>query len=289
MGTANYIKFIASVLLFGSNGIVAAAIHAPALTIVFWRTLLGSLLLIVIFIGVRGKLTILSSKKDAIFMLVSGVSTGLSWVFLYEAYQLIGVGISTIIYYVGPVLVMAISPLVFKEKLTTRKLACLFVVLVGALLVEDVSADEGANAAGLTCAALSAVCHALMVIFNKLASRTQGLENPMLQLIISFLTIAGVSLFVGGSLPDFPTSSLFPLVFLGLVNTGLGCYWYFSSLAGLRAQTVVVLGYLEPLSAVVLALVVLGEPMSGMQALGSALIIGGALTAEVVPKKTLVG
>lgn len=71
------------------------------------------------------------------------------------------------------------------------------------------------------------------------------------------------------------------VVMLGVVNTGIGCYLYFSSFEGLRAQEVALLGYLEPLSAVVCALAFLGEPMEPLQIIGGALIIAGAAFADV--------
>lgn len=120
-----------------------------------------------------------------------------------------------------------------------------------------------------------------MVVFNKLAERTQGLENPMLQLSVSFVTVTVALFAFQGGTAGFPVQSIAPMVFLGLVNTGLGCYLYFSSLGGLKAQTIVVLRHLEPLFAVVLAILILGEPMSTLQLLGAGLVISGALAAEL--------
>lgn len=277
---ASYAKYVASVLLFGSNGIVAACVPIASTSIVFWRTLLGSLLLLAIFLGTRRRLTVFGNARDFAYMVGSGVSTGLSWVFLYEAYQLAGVGTSSVIYYLGPALVMALSPVLFGERLGARQVACFGVVFAGALMVNGAALDAGGNAFGLACAAASAVCHAVMVIFNKKAASVQGLENPLLQLVISFLTVAAYVLVAQGGHLEVPAAEWPALVFLGLVNTGLGCYLYFTALDGLRAQTVVVLGYLEPLSAVVLAVVLLGEPMGIVQAAGAVMVIGGALAAE---------
>jgi len=51
----SYLKYIASLLLFGSNGIVASYIPLSSVEIVFTRTLIGSLFLILIFIFLKQK------------------------------------------------------------------------------------------------------------------------------------------------------------------------------------------------------------------------------------------
>ena len=73
-------------------------------------------------------------------------------------------------------------------------------------------------------------------------------------------------------------------MFLGLINTGVGCYLYFSSIGGLPAQTVAVCGYLEPLSAVAFSVVLLGEVLMPIQLVGMILIIGGAAAGELLGK-----
>ncbi|WP_371808830.1 EamA family transporter [Adlercreutzia sp. ZJ473] len=82
-----------------------------------------------------------------------------------------------------------------------------------------------------------------------------------------------------------PAASWAWVAVLGVVNTGLGCFLYFSSFEGLSAQTVAILGYLEPLSAVVCALMFLGEPMGLWEAVGGVLIIGGAILGTAPGKK----
>lgn len=128
-------KYLVALLLFGSNGIVASYIDLNSYEIVLLRTLIGSLLLIGIFFLGRGKLTFYKSKRDFAFLAVSGVAMGTSWMFLYEAYSQIGVSIASLCYYCGPVIVMILSPLVFKEKLTATKIIGFLAVLIGIFLV----------------------------------------------------------------------------------------------------------------------------------------------------------
>jgi hypothetical protein len=47
---------------------------------------------------------------------------GTSWMFLYEAYAQVGVSIATLAYYCGPVIVMVLSPILFRKKMTSATL-----------------------------------------------------------------------------------------------------------------------------------------------------------------------
>jgi len=280
-----FFKYILALLLFGSNGIVASRIDLSSYEIVLLRTLIGSLLLIAIFFLSRGKLTFWKYKKDFAFLTVSGIAMGTSWMFLYEAYAQIGVSIASLCYYCGPVIVMILSPLLFKEKLTCTKIIGFLAVLIGIFLVNGYGA-VAANRFGLLCGLASAVMYAFMVIFNKKATAITGLENSALQLFIAFATVA---VFVGlkqGFMIDIPTESVLPIFVLGLLNTGIGCYLYFSSIGKISVQTVAICGYLEPLSAVLFSVIFLREVLLPAQIVGASLIIGGAIFGECIKTKT---
>lgn len=278
----SYLKYIAGLLLFGSNGIIASNIALSSSEIVLTRTLIGSAFLIVLFALSHGKLAFPHHPKQTCYLALSGTAMGASWIFLFEAYRLIGVGMASLAYYCGPIIVMALSPILFGERLTWPRLVGFMTVLGGVALVDGQALQAGGNVAGLACGLLSAVMFAIMVIFNKKATAIVGLENSMLQLTSAFIVVA---VYVGlreGFAFQIGATDWLPILMLGLVNTGVGCYLYFSSIGHLPVQTVSVLGYLEPLSAVILSVLVLQEGMSPLQALGAAFIIGGAIFAEGV-------
>lgn len=282
-----YTTFIFSLLLFGSNGVVATFISLSSYEIVLFRTLIGSLLLLIIFFFTRQTLTFLRSKRDSLFMVGSGIAMGASWMFLYEAYAQIGVGIASLAYYCGPIIVMVLSPFLFQEALTRPKLVGFVVVLCGIFLVNGQVAFEGKSSWGLFCGGMSALMFAVMVIFNKKAKSITGLENSMLQLLISFFTVALFFLCKQGFSIQVSPSDWIPILILGLINTGIGCYLYFSSFDKLPVQTVAICGYLEPLSAVAFSVLFLHEILQPVQVLGAALILGGAIWGECNVKTIL--
>ena len=276
-------KYLFSLLLFGANGVLASQISLSSYEIVFLRTLIGSIFLIIIFkLGKRTSVC-LQNRRHLAALILSGAALGCSWLFLFEAYRQVGVSMASLAYYCGPILVMLFSPLLFQEHLTWPKLAGFLAVFAGVLCINLQAAQERQPLWGLVCGLLSAVMYAAMVIFSKKAPSITGLENSMLQLTAAFLTVA---IYVGcrqGFLIHLAPGDWLPVLVLGFFNTGFGCYLYFSAIGRLPVQTVAICGYLEPLSAVLFSVLFLREAMGPLQVLGAGLILGGAMFGECFP------
>ena len=302
----SYAAYLSSLLLFGSNGIVAAMIALPSLDIVVARTFLGALLLGALFgaslvarhaksrrgaaCNPASSVTARQNATAIALLACSGAALGASWIVLFEAYRLVGVGTASLMYYCGPVIVMAVAPLLFKERLGIKKIAGFGAVAIGAVLVSVQALEGGQDPQGLALGAASAIAYAVMIVCSKKATAVcpaaadQGLRNSFIQLLAGFAVAAAYSALTQGPdallIPAAP-ADIAPLLMLGLINTGIGCFLYFSSIGRLPVQTVAVCGYLEPLSAVVLATLILGEPMSAVQLAGAVLIVGGAAFCEL--------
>ncbi|WP_251389041.1 DMT family transporter [Mediterraneibacter agrestimuris] len=281
----SYLKYFVSLLLFGLNGIVASRIHLSSSYIVFLRTLIGSIFLIIVYLLSRQGFHCIQHKKDLLYIVISGVSMGASWIFLFEAYDQIGVSIASLLYYCAPILVMALSPVLFGEKLTGVKVAGFFVVLAGVVCVNGNVFGGRGNLFGIFCGLMSAVLYTVMVITNKKSEYIKGMGNTVIQLVSGFLTVAVIVGIQSGYEVRIENGDWLWILILGIVNTGIGCYFYFSSIGNLPVQTVAVCGYLDPLSAVIFSVVLLHEKMLPIQVFGAVLILGGALFAECYKKK----
>ncbi|MBQ4615668.1 MAG: EamA family transporter [Mailhella sp.] len=277
-------KHLFSLLLFGSNGIVASRIALTSYEIVFLRCLLGSLLLGAIVLAARKPLGILREKRSAMLIAASGMAMGSSWMFLYEAFTQIGVSFATLTYYCGPVILVALSPILFGESLTRLKLLALGMVAAGAVLLNGPLAGGG-SLWGLFCGFMAALCYVAMVALNKKARGVSGMENTLLQLVAALGTVSAFLLWKQGLSLDVAAGDWPFILVLGLVNTGYACWLYFSSIGRLPVQTVAVCGYVEPLSAVLFSVLLLGETMSLWQTLGAALIFAGAVLSQMGPSR----
>ena len=74
-----------------------------------------------------------------------------------------------------------------------------------------------------------------------------------------------------------------PVLWIGIINTGLTCFLYYSSIPKLPMSTVAICSYIDPMSAVILSALILGETLTFMQIIGVILIIGGAAFSQIYP------
>ena len=281
-----FIKYLCALLIFGSNGVMVAHINLTSYEIVFLRTMIGTAFIIFLYLVTGNKFHIRENKRDAVFIAISGMLQGASWVLLYEGYRNIGVGVSSLIYYCGPIILVACSPLLFNEKLTRSRIICFGVVLLGLVLINGAAMTSGqGNMWGFLSSVLSALTFFLMLVFNKKSRNIVGMENAVIQVTFAFIAMA---IFIGFTqqfvihthASDWPW-----IVVQGVLNTAIGCYLYYSPLSKLPVQTVAVCGYLEPLAAVVFAAIFLGETMTFVQVIGAVCIIGGAVAGELTAQQ----
>ena len=280
------IFFIASMVIFGTNGLIVANISLGSAEIVLMRTFLGSLFLLAIVL-VKRSFSFADLKADLIPATIGGAALGLNWVLLFSAYRSAGVGLSTLTYYCGPIIVLALSPVLFREKLTWNKLLAIAAVAVGMFCITG-DIEPGSDVqTGILFGGGAALLYASLIVANKRVKRLSGLNCAMYELIVAFFVVLIYLLASNVKLPVVPAAEdIVWVLVIGLVNTGLAYYLYFSSLQKLPGQTVALVCYIDPLTALLVSGAFLGEKLLGVQIAGAVLILGGACLGELKFKKT---
>ena len=275
----SYGMYILSMLIFGTNGILVHHISLASSQIILMRTLIGGLLLTLIVL-LRGGFDRAGIRADLLPLLLGGSVLGLNWVALFEAYRQLNVSLATLIYYVGPILVLLFSPVLFREKLNSRKITSVVLVAVGLVCISGSIALRGMSMRGLLTAVVSALFYAAVIIFDKRITNTGGLQTAALELDIAFVIVLIYMMLTVG-LPHPAVSDIPWIAVIGLVNTGLAYLLYFSGLQKLPAQSAALISYVDPVSALVFSALFLHETMTPVQILGAVLIIGGAVFGEL--------
>ena len=283
----NYIMYIASLLIFGSNGVFAAHIDLSSAEIVCMRTLIGSAALILVLLLSRTGLDWGAMRREALKLIAAGICLGVNWALLFEAYKLMSVSMATLTYYTSPVIVLLLSPVLLKEKQSVRAYIGMAAAAVGLVLAVGLS-DAAITATGLLVGLGSAVFYAALIVFNKKIDGVSGLPLTTIEMVIAACVMVPYVLLTGGRIGFLPdTEGTLYLLFLCLVNTGLACFMYFSSMNKLPARAVALFGYVDPVSALIFSAVFLGDWLGVAQLAGAALVFAGAAWGQSTGRQKL--
>ncbi len=277
-----YGAYILSMLIIGTNGYPVSKMSLDSGQIVLMRTLIGGLLLTVVVL-LMGGFDRKAIRSEWVPLLIGGAALGLNWVALFTAYRMLNVSLATLIYYAGPMIVLLLSPILFKEKLTGSKLIAVAVVAVGLVCISGSIAAGGLSVPGLLWAVLAALLYATLITFNKRIVRTSGLQTAAIELDVAFVVVIIYVLCTTG-LPHIQKSDVPYVLWIGAINTGLAYLLYFSGLQKLPGQSVALISYVDPVSALIFSALLLGEKMTAIQLIGAVLIIGGAMLGELLKR-----
>lgn len=282
-----YLMFVAAMLIFGSNGVFASMLEMSGAQLVLLRTLIGGAVLLIIILISRSRTPKEVLLREKWCLLFAGVCLGANWALLFEAYNLMNVSLATLTYYTAPVLVLVLAPLVLKERQNGLAYLGMAVVIVGMLLVVGTDFGEGGvSATGLIVGLGSAVFYAMLMLVNKQITGVSGLNLTFIEIVIAAVILLPYVFATSGGVP-LPTDArgIFALLFLCTVNTGFACWLYFSSMNRLPAKAVALMGYFDPVSALIFSAVFLDERLSGLQLAGAVLVLAGALVGQFRPRR----
>ena len=298
------IKVLIAMLLWGSLGVFVKNISLESVEISFFRGIIGSIFLgIVLLIKMRSKkksdedIYLETSKneykkkdkKSIIVLIISGMAIGFNWVFLFNSYNYITVANATIVYYLAPVIVIFVSPIFLKEKLTSKKVVAVICAMCGLILIvktntSNVNIDL---TSGIINAFIAACLYASVIILNKFIKNVDDYKKTFIQIFMASMVLLPLVIYRDKIVFDSIKSIILILV-LGIAHTGIAYCLYFSAMKDLKAQSIAILGYIDPVSSVVFSIFLLREPFSIYQLIGGVIILLSAIISEKKPKPKII-
>jgi RarD protein len=275
------IKLISAMLIYGSIGIFVRQIKLPAIHIAFLRACVGSCFLLTLaFIKDINIIKNIFQKKMLIY-LCSGALLGINWYFLFKAFEYTTISSAILIYYLAPIIVIGLSPFILSEPLTGFKVLCMILALIGLFLVildpTSISTLNTENFMGIIYALAAAIFYASVILINKRSTVAGDLEITIVQLLSAAGALIPILIIQGETINlDLLRPSLWQLLTLGILHTGIAYLLYFSSIKVLEGQTVAVYCYIDPISTMVFATLFLGEQLSLLQITGGILILSAS-------------
>lgn len=218
---------------------------------------------------------------DVPFLLLVAVFYDISSLFLLWAYDYLGSGTATILHFTYPILTTLIMMLFFKEKVSLAKIIAIFLAVAGVVLLSASKAGGSLSIAGVIIAVISGLGYALyMVSVN--VTRVKHLKGLKLTfyvfLIGDVFLIANAYLTGDGIQPVSGVKDLVNLFLLAFICTVVSNQTLIVAIKHIGSVMTSVFGAMEPVTAVVVGILVFNEAVtwntvSGMVIILSAVII----------------
>jgi len=275
-----------SMAIYGTIGLFTRNIAVSSGELALYRAVMAAALLGGYLLLRREKIPFRSLGRELPLLLLSGAAMGVNWILLFQAYRYTTISAATLSYYFAPVIVIAVCPLLFREKLTGRQLLCFVMATVGIVMITGVEAlgSSGTDLVVILFGLSAAVFYAAVILLNKFIRKVTGLHRTFLQFLAAIIILAPYVAMTGGvTLGGLEGGGWLCLAVVGFVHTGIAYCLYFSALGELSGQKAAILSYIDPLVAVLVSVVLLGEPLTLWQAVGGALILGFTLWNELAP------
>ena len=278
-------KLTGAMLIFGTIGIFRRWIPLSSAWMAFFRGTIGSLFLVFLLIGRRKNRAEHLTLRTVFLLILSGALIGYNWILLFEAYNYTTVSVATLCYYMEPTLVVVLSALIFREKLTPKKILCTLAALLGMVLVSGVLEAGGIGTRdmrGILLGLAASCLYSVVVLMNKSLPPVEPYGKTILQLSSAAVVLIPYLLLAEGTAGlVFTPKTVALLLFVGVVHTGISYSLYFGSMDGLKTQTVALFSYIDPVTALILSALLLHEQMTPLGILGAILILGAAAIAEL--------
>ena len=271
---SGYGEIITASVLWGFAGIFAKMITGmPAQSIIFYRVVFASIIFFIALV-ISGNLNIIKLGDKKVYLMLFAllqVSTMLTY---FISILNASVSVAVLLLYTAPVYVTLFSPWLLKEKPTKKGIIALVLSIAGILLTVDPGKlDFQPYSVGIIAGIAAGIAYAFQIMTSKyLSTRYSGYTQAFWGFIIAMLILFPVS-----SVPlNVVFTNINYLLLLAIFPTILAVSLYFNGLKKVKAQSASILGLIEPVSAVILAVLILDEQISALQIFGGVLILAGA-------------
>lgn len=281
------LAMIVSASVFGTLGLFVRRIEVTSAELALYRAVLAAVFILLFFLIRRERPRLREIRGALWLLLLSGAAMGFDWMLLFESYKYTTISLATLSYYVAPVIVTALCPLLFHERMTRAQAICFLMSTLGVALIIGSGGLQGGGSdlRGIVCAVGAAVFYAAVILLNKYIRGVTGLERTFVQLLAAVVVLAPYVGLTSGFHPEvLSATGWVNLLIVGFVHTGLTYCLYFAAIRTLPGQESSLLSYLDPIVSVLISVLLLGEPLAPIQIAGMVLFLGFAVANEFTHK-----
>lgn len=275
---------VTSMAIFGTIGLFVRRIGVSSGELALYRAVLAALLISGFLLVTKNPIPFRTIRHSLPLLILSGIAMGFNWILLFEAYKYTTVSVATLSYYFAPVIVTLACPILFREKMGPKQWICFLMSSLGIVMITglgDLSGNDR-HFLGILFGLGAACLYAAVILLNKFIRNVDGIHRTVLQFLAAIAVLAPYVAFSGGiTVQNLDGIGWGLLLIVGLVHTGITYCMYFTALKDIPGQKAAILSYIDPLVAVLVSVLILGEGMTIPQLLGGCLILGFTLWNEI--------
>lgn len=271
-----YLKIVSAILIWSSLGIFVRKSGLPNTAIIFYQSLIAGTLQFLLLSaagGLRSSEAAKNSSNKTLLLALLPFCLIANMVFFYYAFTHTTIANALLTHYTAPVFVALAAPIFLKEKIFSRTWIMIILSSIGLWFILNGSVAggpvsvQGRELHGIAAGVLSGLAYALIILILR------GIASGFSALFIVFIQNGIISLVLLPFVLYIPLTShsLLYVAAMGILHSTIAPLLYFQGFKSVKATEAAILGYFEPVGAIILALIFLNE-VPEMQAL-----IGGAL------------
>ncbi|MDP2156467.1 MAG: EamA family transporter [Nitrospirota bacterium] len=265
---------LSAIFLWSSLGVVFRLADVPVHIFLFYSLLIAVVLQSPI-VWKKGYLRELSDRKKIIVPFVLGLIALANSLTFFYAFRTTTISNAVLTHYTAPVIVAVLAALFLKEKITGMLVVAIVLSSLGLWIMLDGFSIRKGDMIGIFSGLASGISYAVLIIIARMHAKEY---HPFLLTYIVNITIL---LCLAPFVREFPLYAVWAFFVMGIVHSIIAPVLYYRGLQDVSASRAAVLGYLEPVCAILLSMIFLSEMPGPNSLLGGMLIlISGYMTVR---------
>jgi drug/metabolite transporter (DMT)-like permease len=285
----NYLLLHLIVFIWGFTAILGALITLEAIPLVFFRMGLAVIFILLFFL--YKKKSFLLDTNGIIKFLITGIIIAIHWIFFFKAIKVSNVSVALVTMSTGAFFTSLIEPLFFRRRIKLLEIVLGLLVIGGLYIIFNF---ETQYQLGIIYALISSFLGALFAVFNGLFVKKYDANSISLyQLFFGTVFVAIYLYFSNGFTPTFFDIPKMDWVYLAILSSVCTAFAFITSVKVMKylsPYTVMLTINLEPIYAIILALLIFGEKekMNPAFYFGALLVFGVVLANGIIKNRTAI-
>jgi drug/metabolite transporter (DMT)-like permease len=259
------LSILLALFLWSSLGVIVRTAGVSEVLIIFYSSLVAAVFQSVLF-SVRGWSRYTPDKRILKFLALLGGVGLLNTFAFYYAFRHTTIANAVLTHYIAPVLVAFLASIFLKEKATRLIVLAIVLSSAGLLIMLGGLSVSGSDAGGIMAGLVSGCAYAVIIILAR--SFTQQVHP----LMMSYVPNVVITLLLAPFVREFPVTALWSFVLMGVVHSTIAPMLYYWGMKSVTANKTAVLGYLEPVLAIIFSMLFLKE-IPGLRSLAGGVLI----------------